>query len=255
MANDYEGKVALVTGGGSGIGRATALKFASLGASVVVADINEAGAQETVSGITKLGGQAAAIAVDVSIGSQVKAMVDFTIETFGKLDCAFNNAGIEGEGGSIVDCSEENWARTIAIDLTGVFLCMKYEIPAMLANGSGTIVNTSSVAGLAGTPGLPAYGAAKHGVVGLTKGAAKEYAGHGIRVNAVCPGVIETPMVTRLADDMSSTREAFDNLHPIGRLGQPQEIAEAVIWFCSPASSFVTGHAMAIDGGLLASWI
>lgn len=255
MTKEYEGKVALVTGGGSGIGRATALKFAALGAKVVVADINEASAQATVREIADLGGEAAATAVDVADGTAVKAMVDFAVEQFGQLDCAFNNAGIEGEGGSVVDCTEENWARTIAIDLTGVWLCMKHEIPAMLATGGGTIVNTSSVAGLSGTPGLPAYGAAKHGVVGLTKGAAKEFAGRGIRINAVCPGVIETPMVDRLGANMGGTKEAFDKLHPIGRLGQPEEIAEAVIWLCSPSSSFVTGHAMALDGGLLSSWI
>jgi len=255
MANEYEGKVALVTGGGSGIGRATALKFGALGAKVVTADINEASAQATAQEIIDLGGEAAAVEVDVANGKSVEAMVAFTVEKFGQLDCAFNNAGIEGEGGSVVDCSEENWARTIAIDLTGVWLCMKHEIPAMLAAGAGTIVNTASVAGLAGTPGLPAYGAAKHGVVGLTKGAAKEYARHGIRINAVCPGVIETPMVERLADSRAETREAFNNMHPIGRTGQPEEIAEAVIWLCSPLSSFVTGHAMAIDGGLLSSWM
>ena len=255
MTKEYAGKVALVTGGGSGIGRATALKFATVGAKVVVADINEPSAQATAKEITDLGGEAAATAVDVADGAAVKAMVDFAVERFGQLDCAFNNAGIEGEGGSVVDCTEENWARTIAIDLTGVWLCMKHEIPAMLASGGGTIVNTSSVAGLSGTPGLPAYGAAKHGVVGLTKGAAKEFAGRGIRINAVCPGVIETPMVDRLGANMGGTKDAFDKLHPIGRLGQPEEIAEAVIWLCSPASSFVTGHAMALDGGLLSSWI
>jgi NAD(P)-dependent dehydrogenase (short-subunit alcohol dehydrogenase family) len=255
MTDEYAGKVALVTGGGSGIGKATALKFAALGAQVVVADINETSAQATAEEINNAGGEAAATVVDVSNGAAVKAMVDFTVERFGQIDCAFNNAGIEGEGGSVVDCTEENWARTIAINLTGVWLCLKHEIPVMLAAGGGTIVNTASVAGLAGTPGLPAYGAAKHGVVGLTKGAAKEYAGHGIRINAVCPGVIETPMVDRLAKDMASTKDAFDKLHPIGRLGQPEEIAEAVVWLCSPAASFVTGHAMALDGGLLSSWV
>ena len=254
MSNEYEGKVALVTGGGSGIGRATALKFGALGAKVVAADINEASAQATAQEIIELGGEAAAVEVDVANGKSVEAMVAFTVEKFGQLDCAFNNAGIEGEGGTVVDCTEENWARTIAIDLTGVWLCLKYEIPAMLAAGAGTIVNTASVAGLAGTPGLPAYGAAKHGVVGLTKGAAKEYASRGIRINAVCPGVIETPMVDRLASHMEGTREAFNKMHPIGRTGQPEEIAEAVIWLCSPAASFVTGHAMPVDGGLLSSW-
>ncbi|MDF1819642.1 MAG: glucose 1-dehydrogenase [Immundisolibacteraceae bacterium] len=254
MANEYKGKVALVTGGGSGIGRATALQFGSLGAKVVTADINEASAQATAKAIVDAGGEATATLVDVADGKSVEAMVAFAVATYGQLDCAFNNAGIEGEGGSVVDCTEENWARTIAIDLTGVWLSMKHEIPAMLASGGGTIVNTASVAGLSGTPGLPAYGAAKHGVVGLTKGAAKEYAARGIRVNAVCPGVIETPMVDRLAAERAETREAFNQMHPIGRTGQPEEIAEAVIWLCSPASSFVTGHAMAIDGGLLSAW-
>ena len=155
----------------------------------------------------------------------------------------------------MVECTEENWARTIAIDLTGVFLCMKYEIPHMVEAGGGAIVNTASVAGLAGTPGLPAYGAAKHGVVGLTKGAAKEFASRGVRINAVCPGVIETPMVDRLVHDMAQRKAAFDSLHPIGRLGRPEEIAEAVVWLCSDAASLVTGHAMTLDGGLLSSWI
>lgn len=255
MDQYFDGKVALITGGGSGIGRATALKFAALGAKVVAADINGDSAQATANTIAENGGTAIATTVDVSSGAAVKEMVEFAVSQYGRLDYAFNNAGIEGEGGSVVDCSEENWARTIAIDLTGVFLCMKHEIPAMLENGGGAIVNTASVAGLAGTPGLPAYGAAKHGVVGITKGTAKEFASRGVRVNAVCPGVIETPMVDRLASDMASTQEAFKQIHPIGRLGKPEEVAEAVAWLCSPSSSFVTGVALATDGGLLSSWI
>lgn len=255
MSDEFDGKVVLVTGGGSGIGRAAARQFSAGGARLVIADIDEAGAQAVAAQITDQGGQAVATAVDVSQGGQVKAMVDFALAQFGRLDCAFNNAGIEGEAGSVVDCSEENWARTLAVDLTGVWLCMKHEIPAMLAGGGGAIVNTASVAGLGGTPGLPAYGAAKHGVVGLTKGAAREFGGQGVRINAVCPGVIETPMIDRLATGMGSTKEAFVKMHPVGRLGQPEDVAQAVCWLCSPAASFVTGHAMAVDGGLLSSWI
>ncbi|MEC9340739.1 MAG: glucose 1-dehydrogenase [Pseudomonadota bacterium] len=254
MSTVFNGKVALVTGGGSGIGRATAQKFAALGASVMVADIDEASAIECARQISDGGGEASACRADVSQGDAVRAMVESAVARYGKLDYAFNNAGIEGVGGSVVDCTEENWARTIAIDLTGVFLCMKYEIPHMVEAG-GAIVNTASVAGLAGTPGLPAYGAAKHGVVGLTKGAAKEFASRGVRINAVCPGVIETPMVDRLVQDMAQRKTAFDSLHPIGRLGRPEEIAEAVVWLCSDAASLVTGHAMTLDGGLLSSWI
>ncbi|MEL0083133.1 MAG: glucose 1-dehydrogenase [Gammaproteobacteria bacterium] len=255
MDQYFSDKVALITGGGSGIGRATALKFAALGAKVVAADINTASAEAAAEEIINQGGQAAAVTVDVADSASVKAMVDFTVNQFGALHYAFNNAGIEGDGGSVIDCTEENWDRTIAIDLTGVFLCLKHEIPAMLDSGGGAIVNTSSVAGLAGTPGLPAYGAAKHGVVALTKGSAKEFAARGIRVNCVNPGVIETPMVARLSDDMESTQESFKGIHPIGRLGQPEEVAEAVAWLCSPQASFVTGVALPTDGGLLSSWI
>lgn len=255
MTTNFDGKVALVTGGASGIGKATAGKFAQLGARVVIADIDEAGAETVAAAIRAAGGVARAIQVDVSRGSDVARMVAFAVQHYGRLDYAFNNAGIEGVGGSVVDCTEENWARTIAINLTGVWLCMKHEIPVLIATGGGAIVNTSSVAGLAGTPGLPAYGASKHGVVGLTKGAAAEFARKNVRINAVCPGVIQTPMVERLTASRADQRETFDRMHPIGRLGQPGEIAEAVVWLCSDAASFVTGHAMNLDGGLLASWI
>jgi NAD(P)-dependent dehydrogenase (short-subunit alcohol dehydrogenase family) len=252
MAGRVDGKVALVTGGGSGIGRATALAFAREGAKVVVADVVVAGGEETVRLIKAAGGEATFVKADVAKAAEVEALVKKTVETYGKLDCAFNNAGIEGEIAQTTDCTEENWNRVVDIDLKGVWLCMKYEIPYMLKQGSGAIVNTASVAGLVGFQGLPAYVAAKHGVNGLTKTAALEYAKSGIRVNAVCPGVIQTPMVERAFRANPQFGEAAAALEPVGRLGKPEEIAEAVVWLCSDAASFVTGLPMAVDGGLVA---
>lgn len=253
MAGQFEGKVALVTGGGMGIGRATALAFAKEGAKVVIGDILVDAGQETVSMIEEAGGTATFIKADVSKADDVKAMVDKTIETHGRLDFAHNNAGIEGDHGSLVDCTEENWNRTIDINLKGVWLCMKYEIPHMLENGGGAIVNTASVAGLVAGEGLPAYFASKHGVVGLTRAAALENAKAGIRVNAVCPGAIRTPMIARIIEAQPEMGEAMASMHPVGRIGEPEEIAAVVVWLCSDAASFVTGHPMAIDGGLVAS--
>ena len=252
MAGRVDGKVAMLTGAGSGIGRATALAFAREGAKVVVADIVVAGGEETVRMIKAAGGEAIFVKTDVTKAAEVEALVKKTVETYGRVDCAFNNAGIEGEMALTADCTEENWDRVVNIDLKGVWLCMKYEIPQMLKQGGGAIVNTASVAGLVGFQGIPAYVASKHGVNGLTKTAALEYAKSGIRVNAVCPGVIHTPMVERFFSANPQASEAMSALEPVGRLGKPEEIAEAVLWLCSDAASFVTGLPMAVDGALTA---
>jgi NAD(P)-dependent dehydrogenase (short-subunit alcohol dehydrogenase family) len=250
METEFKNKVAIVTGGSFGIGRATALAFAKKGAKVVIVDWKEN--TETIDLIKKSGGEALFIKCDVSISSDVQAMIEKTIATFGRLDYAFNNAGIEGDSAPLQDCSEENWEKTIGVNLKGVWLCMKYKIPEMLKQGKGAIVNCSSVAGLVGFAGLPAYVASKHGVIGLTKTAALECAKLGIRVNAVCPGVIQTPMIDRLTGNDKEAIEQFTNLEPVGRFGQAEEIADAVVWMCSDGASFVTGHAMAVDGGFVA---
>lgn len=249
MAGHVDGKVAIVTGGGSGIGRATALAFAREGAKVVVADVVVAGGEQTVRLIKAAGGEAIFVKTDVAKGAEVEALVTKTIATYGRLDCAFNNAGIEGQLTSTVEASEANWDRVIDINLKGVWLCMKHEIAQMLTQGGGAIVNTASAAGLIGIAGGSAYVASKHGVNGLTKTAALEYAKQGIRVNAVCPGVIRTPMVERGMVSNPQMMEAMVAVEPIGRLGKPEEIAEAVVWLCSDAASFVTGLPMAVDGG------
>lgn len=254
MAGRVSGKVALITGGGSGIGRATAITFGREGAKVAIADYNRAGGEETVRMIKAAGGEASFIEANVAIAKQVEAMVAKTIDTYGRLDCAFNNAGIEGEmsGGNIAECSEENWGRIIAINLTGVFLCMKYEIPQMLKHGGGSIVNTASAAGLIGLPGGTAYVASKHGVAGLTKSAALEYAKSGIRINAVCPGFIRTAMTERVMDGGSISEDAMIAAEPLGRIGKPEEIASVVLFLCSDDASFVTGLPMPVDGGYVA---
>jgi NAD(P)-dependent dehydrogenase (short-subunit alcohol dehydrogenase family) len=252
MADRVKGKVALITGGGSGIGRATATLFASEGARVVVADYNAEGGERTVKEIKAAGGDAIFHPADVANPKDVEALVAKTIATYRRLDCAFNNAGIEGEFSSTPDCSLENWQRVIAINLSGVFYCMKYEIPEMLKTGGGTIVNTSSICGLAGIANTSAYTAAKHGVAGLTKTAALEFSSKGIRVNAVCPGFIRTPMVARVMDRGSFDEKAVIQTHPINRLGKAEEIAEAVLWLSTDASSFVSGVPMPIDGAYMA---
>lgn len=252
MTRQFEGKVVLVTGGASGIGRAATLAFAREGAKVVVADVLAEGGEETVRMIKEAGGQATFIKTDVSKATEVEMLIKKAVETYGSLDFAFNNAGIEGTMAPTADCTEENWDRTISINLKGIWLCMKYEIPQMLKQGGGAIVNTASVAGLVGFQGLPAYGASKGGVVQLTRTAALEYAKTGIRVNAVCPGVIRTPMVERLLSDQPEAEAGFIAMEPVGRMGKPEEIAEAVVWLCSDAASFVTGHPMVVDGGLVA---
>ena len=250
METEFKNKVAIVTGGSSGIGRATALAFAKKGAHVVVVDWAEN--TETIDLIKKYGVDALFIKCDVSKTAEVKAMVEKTIATFGRLDYAFNNAGIEGTSAQTADCTEENWDKTIGVNLKGIWLCMKYEIPEILKQGKGNIVNCASVAGLVGFGGLPAYVASKHGVIGLTKTAALEYAKMGIRVNVVCPGVIQTPMIDRLTGRNEKSIEQFTALEPLGRFGKPEEIANAVIWMCSDEASFITGHAMAVDGGFIA---
>jgi len=252
MAGRVEGKVALITGGSSGIGRATAILFGREGAKVAVADYNTEGGERTVKTIKDAGGIASFHAVDVSNPQAVEATIKQVVETYGRLDSAFNNAGIEGQMALTPDCTIENWNRVIAIDLTSVFLCMKYEIQQMLKNGGGSIVNTASVAGLQGLATAPAYVAAKHGVAGLTKTAALEFAQKGIRVNAVCPGFIRTPMVDRVLDKGVFSEEQIFAAEPMHRMGKPEEIAEAVLWLCSDASSFVTGLPMPVDGGYVA---
>lgn len=253
MAGLVEGKVALVTGSGSGIGRETAFAFAREGARVVVSDINREGGEATVSRIRDTGGDATFVAADVAKTADVEALIRQTVALYGRLDCAHNNAGIEGELTRTADYSEEMFDRVIAVNLKGVWLCMKYEIIQMLSQGGGAIVNTASVAGLAGAPNLSAYAASKHGVSGLTRTAALEYARQNIRINAVCPGVIRTPMVERAFHVSNPESEArISRIEPIGRLGEPREIAEAVVWLASDAASFVTGHTMPVDGGMMA---
>lgn len=252
MQDIFKGKTALVTGGSYGIGQATAVAFASRGADVVIADIVEDPEQETAKAVAAAGGKSVFIQCDVADAASVKAMVEKTIATFGRLDFAFNNAGVEGAQGNTRDCTEQNWDRTIGVNLKGVWLCMKEELPHLLKQG-GAIVNCASVAGLMGFPGLPAYVASKHGVVGLTKTAALEYAKEGVRINAVCPGVIKTAMVDRVTGKDKAVEKQYEDMEPIGRMGKPEEVAAAVVWLCSEESSFVTGHAMPVDGGWLAS--
>lgn len=249
---DFRTKVALVTGGASGIGRATALAFAKGGAAVVVADMNADEGGKTAHLIQEAGGKSLFFRCDVSKGADVKALIDKTVSTFGRLDFAFNNAGIEGETGITTDCTEENWDRVINTNLKGVWLCMKYEIPQMLKQGSGAITNCSSIAGLVGFTGIPAYTASKHGVVGLTQTAALEMAKSGIRVNAICPGVIQTPMIDRFTHGDANAEKQLTAGEPVGRVGRPEEIAAAALWLSSDQSSFVTGHSLVVDGGWVA---
>ncbi len=245
-------KVALITGGGSGIGRATALIFAREGANLVIADLNRKGAEETMAMVQKAGVKALSIQCDVLKPAAVEDLVQQTVKHFGRLDCAFNNAGVAGDQARTAESTEECWDFVVGIDLKAVWLCMKYEIAQMLKQKSGAIVNTASIAGLGANPLGIAYSAAKHGVVGLTRTAAIEYAKIPIRVNAVCPGVTETPMVEAGIAKRPSMRALFSKLHPMGRLGRPEEIGEAVAWLCSDAASFITGIPLPVDGGFTA---
>ncbi len=244
-----QGKVAVVTGAAMGIGRASAQIFAREGASVVVADVDDEGGAETVAMIGAAGGRASFVHADVSLSDDVAAMVRHCLDTHGGLDCAHNNAGIAAPMAPLADYPDDGWDRTIAVMLTGVYLCMKAEIHVMLERGGGAIVNTASGVGLVGYPGQAAYTASKHGVIGLTKVAALDYGAQGVRVNAVCPGTARTPMVDRAVRYDPSIGEHLLSLHPMGRIGEPSEIAEAAVWLCTPAASFVLGVALPVDGG------
>jgi NAD(P)-dependent dehydrogenase (short-subunit alcohol dehydrogenase family) len=249
----FAGKVAIVTGGSSGIGRATAIGFAREGAKVVVASRRIKEGEETVQLVKKAGSDGFFIKTDVAKTADVRAMVEKTVATYGRLDYAFNNAGvIEQTPGPLVEQSEETFGRIMDINVKGIWLSMKYEIPEMLKRGGGAIVNMSSVAGVIGFPGIGIYVASKHAVVGLTKAAAVEYSKSGIRVNAVNPAAIETEMLGHIVGDNAEARAQMAAAHPIGRTGRPEEIADAVIWLCSDKSSFVTGHALLVDGGYTA---
>ena len=249
---EFEGKVALVTGGGSGIGRATALAFAREGAQVVIGNRNVQRGEETVAMIRKAGGTASFKRTDVLVAAEIESLVDHAVKTYGGLDLAFNNAGVEGTVAPIVQQTEADYDAVMDVNVKGVWLSMKYEIPRMLERGGGAIVNCSSVAGLIGFPNMAPYFASKHAVIGLTKVAALEYSAQGIRINAVSPAVIETEMVDRIAEGFSMKKDELVPMHPIGRLGRAEEIAEAVLWLCSPKSSFVTGHSLIVDGGFTA---
>lgn len=245
----FAGKVAFVTGAANGIGRAAALAFAREGASVVVADVSEKGNKETARMVEELGGQALAVNCDVTRNEDIQRSLKATIEKLGRLDFAFNNAGIEYAIKPAADVTDEEWDRIMGIDLRGIFLCMKHEIPLMLKQGGGAIVNNSSGAGIKGFKGGAAYVAAKHGVVGLTKAAALDYAALNVRINAVCPGIIDTPMMDRFSGGTAEGRRAVIAQEPVGRMGTPEEIGAAVVWLCSDAAAFVVGHALVVDGG------
>src|SRR5205809_1830100 len=248
----FENQVALVTGAGSGMRLATAKAFAEAGASVVLADIDEQSVRKAAEELVSAGKMAMAVRCNVALEADVAAMIEQTVSTFGRLDAAYNNAGVQSPAVETADASGEEFERVNAINLRGVWACMKHELRQMREQGSGAIVNCSSIGGLIGLPGRAAYHAGKHGVIGLTRSAALEYAARGIRINAVCPGTIDTPMVAEmLAKEPESMKEIMRD-QPIGRLGRPEEIAAAVLWLCSSGASFVIGHALAVDGGYTA---
>lgn len=249
---EFDGASVLVTGAAAGIGRSIALQFADCGADVAVADVDDEKGERVAAQARERGGDAVYVHTDVASESEVRELFETIDEEFGGLDCAINNAGIEGELGPAGDCSLENWHRTMDVNLNGLFYCLKEEVDRMVPEESGAIVNISSVAGISGFPGLPAYVASKHGVVGLTKAAALDYAETGVRINAVCPGVIDTEMVQRATSDDPELEQQYIAMEPIGRMGTPEEVAESVLWLCSEKASFVTGETMAVDGGFLA---
>ena len=252
MSLQFADKAALVTGGASGIGRAAALSFAHGGARVVVADVDQAGGEETVRLVKTEGGEAVFVKTDVRAAVDVEAMVAAALQSFGRLDIAFNNAGVLGSGAAMIDFTEDDWDDVMGINLKGVWLCMKHEIPAMIQAGGGAIVNTSSIAGLVGSQHSPAYAASKHGVVGLTKTAALQYAPQGIRVNCVCPAAVYSPMLETLVTRNPQVGERLLASQPNGRFASPEEVAAVVTWLCSDAASFVTGAALPVDGGYTA---
>ncbi|WP_421681636.1 SDR family oxidoreductase [Stutzerimonas urumqiensis] len=252
MSMTFSGRVALITGGAAGIGRATALAFAAEGVQVMVVDLDAQAGERTVSLIREQGGEAEFIRCDVTRGAEVQAMVEATLQRFGRLDYAFNNAGIEIEKGRLAEGEESEFDAIMGVNVKGVWLCMKHQLPVMLAQGGGAIVNTASVAGLGAAPKMSIYAASKHAVIGLTKSAAIEYAKKGIRVNAVCPAVIDTDMFRRAYEADPRKAEFAAAMHPVGRIGRVEEIAAAVLYLCSDGAAFTTGHALAVDGGATA---
>lgn len=245
-------KVVLITGGGSGIGRAAARLFAKEGASVVVADINADGGKKTLEAVREAGCEAHFIEADVSKAADVESLVGKVVERHGRLDCAYNNAGILGEIVPLVDLSEEAWDRTVGTNLKGTWLCMKYQIPQMLKQGKGVIVNTTATAAIKGSPNRSAYAAAKAGVIAISKSAAMEYAEHGLRINVICPSHTRSRMLEQFFELRPELESSFIASAPMARIAAPEEVAEGALWLCSDYSSFVTGHVLAVEGGYLA---